>query len=176
MQKHLVMTLMGQDRVGIVDDVTKIVLQHGGNVDASRMARLGGEFAILMLVSLKEEQADALQTEMSKLREQGYELSIRPTERGYSQKFADWRSFDIKVKGADHEGIIHEITHHLAELGANIESIDTGMEPAPFGGTDLFTMSAVIVAPPELTTDALREELEVVGDQLNVDTEVLPHA
>lgn len=173
MQKQLVITLMGKDRVGIVDEVTKIVLGHGGNVDASRMARLEGEFAILMLVSLTEREADAFSGRMAALREQGYELSIRPTERGYARKFAGWRSCQIKVNGADHEGIIHEITHHLAELGVNIESMDTGMEPAPFGGTDLFTMSATVVVPPTLSLERLREDLEAAGDALNVDTEIV---
>jgi glycine cleavage system transcriptional repressor len=63
MQKNLVVTLTGQDRVGIVEQVTKKVLEYGGNVEASRMARLGGEFAVLMLVSIKADRLESLQQE-----------------------------------------------------------------------------------------------------------------
>jgi glycine cleavage system transcriptional repressor len=50
MRNHLVYTLTGSDRIGIVEEVTKMLLDHGGNVETSRMVRLGGEFAMLMLV------------------------------------------------------------------------------------------------------------------------------
>ena len=50
-QRNLVLTLTGPDRIGIVESVTGLLVARGGNVEMSRMARLGGEFAILMLVS-----------------------------------------------------------------------------------------------------------------------------
>ena len=52
MSKNFVLTLTGPDRIGIVERVTRVLLDRGGNVETSRMARLGGEFAILMLVSM----------------------------------------------------------------------------------------------------------------------------
>jgi len=52
MKRNLVLTLTGPDRIGIVEKVTGLLLERGGNVETSRMARLGGEFAVLMLVSL----------------------------------------------------------------------------------------------------------------------------
>ena len=79
MEKRLVLTLTGNDRIGIVDDVTKIVLTHLGNVESSRMARLGGEFAMLMLVSVPNAQHQNLDAALDGMRHQGFELSIRPT-------------------------------------------------------------------------------------------------
>jgi len=176
MQKRLVITLTGNDRVGIVERVTKIILAYQGNVDASRMARLGGEFAMLMLISIAEEQLADLETAFNELRNEGFELVIRPTERGFSKKFAGWHHYRIEVRGADHEGIIHEITRYLAKEGANVETIDTGTEDAPFGGTLLFTMSAKVVAPPNLSQAVVEEALEAIGDQMNVDVSVAPLA
>ena len=174
MQTPLVITVTGNDRVGIVDDVTEIILEYQGNVDASRMARLGGVFAMLMLVSVAEEQQEGLKTALEALRTQDFELSIRPTQRGTSQKFKGWHSYQIYVRGADHEGIIHEITHQLAQHKVNVETIDTGTEDAPFGGTKLFTMNATVFAPPNLSSEALQEELDAVGNELNVDIDILP--
>lgn len=172
MQKSLVITVTGPDRIGIVDDVTKLILAAHGNVDASRMARLGGVFAMLLLVSVAEEQTTALQKALEQLRAQEFELSIRPTERGVSKKFAGWHQYQLEVRGADHEGIIHEITHYLAKQGVSVETIDTGTEDAPFGGTRLFTMRAKVFSPPNLTLDSLQEEMDALGDELNVDIEI----
>ncbi|MEM7330803.1 MAG: ACT domain-containing protein [Chloroflexota bacterium] len=176
MRKYLVMTVNGQDKVGLVEEVTKLVLDFNGNVEASRMARLEGEFAMLMLVSVPEPQFKTFRQSVRDLRGLGYKISTKQTERGFSRKFAGWNVFQIKVTGADNEGLIYEITHHLAEKGINVERMDTGMRPAPFGGGALFTMSAVVVVPPTISISDLREDLEEIGDKLNMDTEVSYHS
>ncbi|MCA9995170.1 MAG: hypothetical protein KDE56_05450 [Anaerolineales bacterium] len=175
MRKNLVMTITGNDRVGLVEEVTRLILQYHGNVDSSRMARLGGEFAMLALISMPANQFEPLREGVRALRNQGYKVTTRETERGDSMRYAGWLPYLVTVNGADHEGIIHEITQHLADHGVNIETMDTGMVPAPMSGTPLFTMTAVVVAPPALSYHDLREELEDVGDSLNVDTEVTPY-
>ncbi len=175
MQKQLLITLTGNDRVGIVEDVTKIILAYQGNVDASRMAHLGGEFAMLMLVSVSEEHLVHLQEDLNSFSSQGFDLSTRPTKPSSTQKFDSWHSYQINVRGADHEGIIHEITRHLAEQAVNVETIDTGTEDAPFGGM-LFTMSATILMSPTISLAILQEGLEAVGAQFNVDITVEPLA
>ena len=175
MRKHLVMTLTGHDRVGIVEDVTKLLLGYDGNVEASRMSRLGGEFAMLMLLSVPAAKFEALSQGVLSLKDEGYAVTTRPTKRGYSAKYAGWLPYQIHVSGADHEGIIHHITHHLAQRGINIETMDTGMTYAPMSGTPLFTMTAIVVVPADLPYHNWRDELEAIGDSLNVDTEVSPY-
>lgn len=49
--QQLVVTASGPDRPGIVARLSKRVLDCGGNVELSRMARLAGEFSILMLIT-----------------------------------------------------------------------------------------------------------------------------
>ena len=175
MHKQLLITLTGNDRVGIVEDVTKIILAYQGNVDASRMAHLGGEFAMLMLVSVSEEHLAHLQEDLNRFSSQGFDLSTRLTKPSSTQKFEGWHSYQINVRGADHEGIIHQITRHLAEQEVNVETIDTGTEDAPFGGK-LFTMSATILMSPTTSLAVLQEGLEAVGTQFNVDITVEPLA
>ncbi len=48
---YLAITASGDDRVGLVERFTSRVLEAGGNIEESRMAVLGGQFSILMLVS-----------------------------------------------------------------------------------------------------------------------------
>ena len=175
MRKDLVLILTGHDRIGIVEQVTKEVLKYGGNIEASRMARLGGEFAMLMLVSVPAGELEKLSQGVDSLRDEGYEVTVRQTEQSDPVQYAGWMPYQVEVSGADHEGIIHHITHRLSEQGINIETLDTSMVEAPMSGTPLFMMAAVVLVPPALSYRALQDDLRTVGDGLNVDVEVSPY-
>lgn len=172
MQKNIVLTLTGHDKVGIVDSVTHLITERNANVESSRMARLGGEFAMLMLVSLSENNLSNLDKEFNALRADGYQISLVQTEDD-SRKYAGWLPYEIEVTGADHEGIIQEIAHHFALQGINIESMDTSAMPAPMSGTPLFTMSGIILVPPQANFHAWSDALEEICDRLNVSVQVM---
>ena len=174
MRTYIVFTLTGPDRVGIVESVTKFLLDLGGNVESSRMARLGGEFAMLVLVSLPSERFDDLERGVSELANQGYKVTTSKTGVGYVDTPPGWLSFQIEVEGADHEGIVHEVARYLSERGINIESMETGVTPAPLSGTPLFTMTATIAIPPALAGKEWEADLHGVGDRLNVEITVSP--
>jgi len=172
MNKEIVLTLTGHDRVGIVREITNLFVKYGGNVETSRMARLGGEFAMLALVTFDEGKLPELETDFSKLRSEGFQISLLQTEDDHTEKYAGWLPYQVEVLGADHEGIIHEITHHLAEQGINIEDMETSTSPAPMSGTPLFKMEATILVPPKLPFHQWSDGLEEIGDKLNVTVEV----
>src|SRR5436305_10602487 len=163
MQRNFVLTLTGPDRVGIVDRVTGLLLERGGNVETSRMARLGGEFAVLMLVSLPSEQAAGLDTNLERLTAQGYKVTTTQAEQTYAEAHPGWLPYRIEVQGADHEGIIHEVAHYLSERGINIESMDSETIPAPISGVPLFTMTAEAAVPPGLSGQGWEAGLEAIG-------------
>ncbi|HEY6873647.1 MAG TPA: ACT domain-containing protein [Geobacteraceae bacterium] len=172
MRTNIVFTLTGPDRVGIVESVTRLLLDHGGNVESSRMARLGGEFAMLMLVSLPPEQLSGLDRAVEGLTAQGYKVTTSRTAPGHAEPPPGWLPFQIGVEGADHEGIVHEVARYLSERGINIESMETGVTPAPLSGTPLFTMTALVAVPPALADQGWQAALEEVGNRLNVEITV----
>ena len=171
MPKNIVLTLTGRDKIGLVDRITEMVHKRGGNVESSRMARLGGEFAMLMLVKVADDAFANLDKDFQSLRGDGYRVNLTETEDD-SKKYAGWLPYAIEVSGADHEGIIHEISHHLAMQGINIENMDTSSTPAPMSGTPLFMMKGVILVPPKLNFHVWSDSLEEIGDRLNVTVEV----
>jgi len=171
MPKNVVLTLTGKDKIGLVDQVTSKVVDQGGNVESSRMAHLGGEFAMLMLVSVSDDKLEKLDQEFKDLRNANYQVSLIPTQDDIG-RYAGWLPYEIEVSGADHEGIIHEISHHLATLGINIESMDTSSTPAPMSGTPLFMMKGVVLVPPKLNFHEWSDSLEEIGDKLNVDVNI----
>ena len=75
MPNQIVFTLSGPDRVGIVEEVTRVMVDVGANVETSRMARLGGEFAIIMMAALPG-SADGLAAAFESLESQGYHVSF----------------------------------------------------------------------------------------------------
>jgi glycine cleavage system transcriptional repressor len=174
MGSKIVFTLTGTDRVGIVEEITGNLLKLGGNIETSRMARLGGEFAVLLLVDLPPGKNEELQQSMTELTTLGYKVTTTPTDFSYSQSHAGWLPFRIEVHGADHEGIVHRIAHTLAQKGINIESMETGNSRAPNSGALLFTMKALILAPPDLEEIILRKELEAAGLEQHIDIFLTP--
>ena len=172
MNKNLVLTLTGYDRVGIVKEITNVLAQNKGNVENSRMARLGGVFAMLALVELDEKNLPALEADLQKLRSEGFQVTFQETEDDHTKKFAGWLPYQIEVIGADHEGIIYEISQHLAEQGINFEDVETTTTPAPMSGTPLFKMQATVLVPPKLNFHKWSDALEEIGDKLNVTVEI----
>jgi glycine cleavage system transcriptional repressor len=172
MLKKIVLTLTGPDRVGIVDSVTEILVKVDGNVETSRMARLGGEFTMLMLISIGEDQFGNLEQGLTNLREQGFQVSTKQTESSYELKYAGWQPYQIEVHGADQEGIVHQVAHYLTQHGISIESMDTGIVPAPMSGTLFFSMNTVVLVPPHLSQKDWQANLDEVADQLNVEIKV----
>jgi len=172
MNKNIVLTLTGHDRVGIVKEITNVLVKNGGNVENSRMARLGGEFAMLALVELEEKDLSVFEADLQKLRDEGFQITLQQTEDDHSKKFVGWLPYQIEVLGADHEGIIYEIAQQLAELGINFEDVETTTAPAPMSGTPLFKMQATVLVPPNLPFHKWSDALEEIGDKLNVTVEV----
>lgn len=174
MPPNIVFTLTGPDRVGLVEDVTRVMLELGGNVETSRAVRLGGEFAILMLVTMPADKVGELDSAFLHLTSSGYRVTVGETEDSYEAAHRGWLPYSIEVRGADHEGIIHDIAHGLSQRGFNIESMDTGTSEAPVSGAPLFHMTALVVVPPELTEAQWLPELQEAASHANVDIDVTP--
>ena len=172
MQTNIVFSLTGTDRVGIVEEVTRLFFGLGGNVETSRMVRLGGEFAMLMLVTLPYDKLAELETSLTSLTAQGFKVTTQQTKLASTQFHPGGVPHHIQVTGADHEGIIHEIAHYLSERGINIEQMDTETSPAATSGTPLFSMNALVIVPSALLHQDWEDALEAVAQRLNVDVRV----
>ncbi len=172
MQKTFVLTVTGPDRIGIVERVTGLLFDHGGNVENSRMARLGGEFAILMLVAMPEAQIPMLDGDLAVLVADGYKVTTSGTARSGVGERPGWLPYRIEVAGADHEGIIHEVAHFLAGRGINIETVDSETTLAPVSGSPLFAMTARVVAPPTVAGQGWEAGLEEIAERMNLEIRV----
>lgn len=173
MKQHLVFSLIGADRPGLVDRITAAITAAGGNLEDSRMAVLGGEFAMIMLCTAEGEGAAGLE---QAVRGTAGDLEMLVTCKPTTPRapLPGTVPLAVHVRGADHEGIVHDIVHHLMERGASVATLDSQVTPAPHSGTPLFSMSMRVEAPASVSLAGLRRSLEDVAEPLNVDVEVEP--
>jgi glycine cleavage system transcriptional repressor len=169
MREHVILTASGRDRPGVLEEMTKLLLDYDGNVETSRMARLGGEFAMLMLVSTPAGRVDGLRAAVEALHRDDWEVQTRVTQVEGPVATPATYPCGITVAGADHLGIIHQIASYLARHGMNVETMNTAVVTAPMSGVPLFTMSGVVNVPDAVDTDRLRDELDELADDLGVD-------
>lgn len=171
-RKQLVLTASGRDRPGILEEVTRLIVKHDGNVESGRFQRLGGDFAMMMFVTAPEDRIDDLRETLSELHFVKFDVQTRLTEVADGEDETGAVVCSITVVGADHMGIIYQVTRYLADQGVNVESMATEVVAAPMSGTPLFTMSAVVRVPNKLSIEDLREALDYIGDELGVDTDL----
>ena len=171
MRQFFVFSLLGKDRAGLVDLISESLKRTSANLEDSRMAVLGEEFAMMILCSVPPAQAETLQNEVRKTAE-SLDLLCQCKATSARQSQAGMVPLQVAVKGMDHEGIVHDIVHHLVEKGISVDNLESQVVNAPYSGVPLFEMAMRIQAPASLSISTLRRHLQVVADQLNVDVDV----
>lgn len=170
---HLVLSAIGPDRPGIVDEVTEFLLRHRCSLEDSRMAILGGEFALVVLVVGQPGDITAVREGFPPFANEhgmvGTAKETKPTTAAAEQGFVP---FQVRAIGLDHEGIVHHIAHTLRELGANIESVETQSTSAPVSGAPMFALTMRIAVPARISPSQLQERMQATGDEVNVDLTV----
>lgn len=171
MREHLLLSLIGTDRTGLVDKITEAIAKNRGNVEGSRMAVLGGEFAMLVLVAVDSANRQTMETEVQKVAS-SLELTFhskRTTPRKPNQGTVP---LVVRVRGMDNEGLVHQVTRYLVGHGVSVETLDSQVGYAPHSGTPLFSMNMTVQSPASVSLSTLRRGLEEVGDRLNVDIDL----
>jgi glycine cleavage system regulatory protein len=166
MSTAIVITFTGPDRPGIVDRISGIVAEHGANWEESRNASLAGRFAGILKVTVPEQRTDALIAALRRLEVDG--LGVLVDRGAESTLHPDTRRLALELTGADHPGIVHDVSHVLAERGINIEELNTQRISAPMAGQALFTAEARLECPREVDLEALESALEALADDLMV--------
>ena len=137
MQSSYIVSFIGDDRPGLVEQLSQVIERHGGNWHESRLSQLGGKFAGLVLVSLLAEGAAALEADLKALSSTG--LSVRVTPSGESPATVGGRDITLRVVGPDRLGIVREISSALAQRAVNVVEMDSQVSSAPMSAEMLFS-------------------------------------
>jgi len=172
-KEFIIVNAVGSDRRGIVSDITKIVVDNGGNVGKSQAAKLGSHFGLSMLISIPKRESEALQASLTSLpglatscfvTDDPSAVTIAP-KIGYSGRFT--------LTGADNPGIVHRVTTIISNHHLHIDKMETSEEDAPFGGTSLFQMECIATAMSPLASgfnaEVIQDDLQNLGNMMNCD-------
>ncbi len=170
MAAYLVLTVLGEDRPGLVGSISQAIAAHGGNWLESRMSRLAGKFAGVLRASVPELQTEALAVALQELELQGLRLMI------------DWSAsdepaqpdqlFKLNLIGNDRVGIIRDISQALAAYGVNIDELNTDYVSAPMSGELMFKAVALIRVPYDVAVADLQANLDDLVHELIVDIDL----
>lgn len=170
MPVSLVLTLIGPDRPGLVEALSRTLAAHQANWLESRMARLADRYAGILIASVPEAHASALREALERLAEAGLRVHV---EVGLgAADLGEHRAVRLELTGQDRPGIVHEIAEALAALGVGIDELETRILSASWSGERLFECEAVLRVPASVRAGALREVLERLANELMVDLTV----
>jgi glycine cleavage system regulatory protein len=166
----IVLTIIGQDRPGIVDAVSDALARRGGNWLESSMARLAGQFAGVVRATIPADQLPALEADLRALA--GLKVAVSAVESDQtaaSDDTAARQGWVLELVGQDQPGIVHRVSHALAERGINLRELHTACFSAPMSGESMFRAVAALSLPEGADIDELRRRLESIAQQLALD-------
>ncbi len=170
---HVILTAIGADRPGLVDEVSEYAFSRGANIEDSRMVNLRGQFAMMVLLGGSEETISRLRQDLESLYRQ---TSLRGElhEAGPTTAGTEGLPFKLTGTALDQPGLVHRVSHLLRESHVNIESLETRLRPAPYTGAPMFDMELILAVPRTASLSQLRQNLMKLCDELNVDWELQP--
>lgn len=163
----LVLTVVGDDRAGLVAAVAGIVESHGGNWERSQLAELAGAFAGVIEVSVAAERSAELRAALTEL--EGMLTVTVYTGEGDAPGTGAVRDLEFTVLGNDHPGIVREISAALRAHDLSIERMTTQTRDAAMSGGRLFEASIVAKVPESVDLDAVTAEIERLAAEIQVD-------
>lgn len=170
---YLVITATGEDKIGLVDRLSGKITENGCNIEESRMAVLGGQFALIVLLSGPWNALSKLEGQMEALGEQ-LGLSIIHNRTQKRQLTQPTVPYSVEVVSMDHPGIVRNLAAFFSRNGINIEELQTDTYPAPHTGTPMFSVVMTVGVQADVHIPTLRGNFLDYCDDLNLDATFEP--
>ncbi len=170
MKSSYIITFIGDDRPGLVEQLSSVIERNGGNWHESRLSQLGGKFAGLILVSLPMEGGQSLETELTALAASG--LSVRVTATGERKPPAPGRDITLTVLGPDRAGIVREISRALAQRQINVLEMDSQVNSAAMSAEMIFSARIAAWIPEATDMDDLAVSLDEIANHMTLDIDL----
>ncbi|MEK9711824.1 MAG: ACT domain-containing protein [Thalassolituus sp.] len=167
MPEFLVLTVIADDKPGIVEKLSSAIADHDGNWLESRMAQMAGKFAGILRVSIPPENRKALISALSALDVAG--VQVRVETPASADKRNTSHQLEVSVVGNDRPGIVREVSKSLATLGVNVLELSTSCESAEMSAVPLFRSEILASVPDTVDNDAISDALEALSDDLMVE-------
>ncbi len=166
MNQYLVLTVISDDRPGVVQKLAQTISAHGGNWQESRMSHLAGKFAGILQVAVAEEHHAELRSALLALVGDGFQVVVENANQGSDSSLP---AYHFSVVGPDRTGIVAEISNAFAERHISVDELETDCSSMPWSGEPMFEATGIIHVPAQVDLDNLHDNLDVIADELAVD-------
>jgi glycine cleavage system transcriptional repressor len=169
----LAITACGDDKTGLVGQLSGKIADSGCSIEESRMAVLGGKFALVMLVSGPWHALSRLESQLPALGEQ-LGLVIVQERTGKQERTQQAVPYNIELVTMDRPGIVHSLSSFFARNGINIEDLQTSTYFAAQTGTPMLSLIMTVGIPSTVHIATLRGDFLDYCDDLNLDATFEP--
>jgi glycine cleavage system regulatory protein len=166
MPRFLVMTVIGPDRPGLVEELSKTIATHGGSWLESRMANLAGHFTGLLRVECPDDRHEELLSSLQGLTN----LTIHVAEE-LAGLDGNKKTLRFDVVANDRPGIVQQLASAIARTGGNVEDLTSSLESAPHAGHPVFRATGSVTVPADFEYVTLFAALEGLSPDLSVSVE-----
>jgi len=164
---NLIVTLMSDDKPGIVSQVAKTIAEHNGNWLDSHMVQLAGKFTGLLRIDVPDTSMTALSNDLKALSTQGIDTLIEQ-EKPLAEPLGNI-AVHFELSGPDRKGIVSEISKAFSIVGMSIDKMQTHCSSTPWSGEPLFEAKGVLLTSSATPLDALQDNLQQIQDELGLD-------
>ncbi len=173
MKNYLVISALGEDRSGIIDQLSQAITESSCNIRDTRMTVLGGEFAMLLLIEGNWNNVAKLETMLPGVGKR-LDLTITTKRTEERQTKTNLLPYGVEVVALDHPGIVHQLARFFSSRGINIEDMATGSYAAAHTGTPMYSVHMTVNVPADLQISVLRDDFMDFCDELNLDAVLEP--
>ncbi|MFV8817191.1 glycine cleavage system protein R [Haliea sp. E17] len=171
MSKTYIITFIGDDRPGLVEQLSSTIERHGGNWQESQLSQLGGKFAGLILVSLAGADGTELEEALKGLAASGLSVRVTPCSGAVASTEGE-HSIALSVLGPDRPGIVREISRALAQRQINVAEMESSVESAPMSGELLFRAAIRALVPADTDMGDLQDSLDTIANQMTLEIDL----
>lgn len=168
MKSHILLSSMGRDHPGILQRIANKIKKYDANIETQRISTLGGDFTILLSISMKDENVEPLLTVLNDMKTDElfiYAKKITPDALDES----NGQKKELIVKGVDQIGITDVIASITSETGVNITSI---VQDITHEKTPKLNFRAELAIPKDTNTDELSRRLKSMEKELYVSVDL----
>lgn len=173
MTTTLVLTVIGDDRAGLVKALADVIEQGGGNWERSHLSELAGKFAGIVTVTVPEDRAAALRAALEPLNGL-LDVSVHDTAAAEAGGEAREPGQELRIEllGNDRPGIVGAVSGVLTKHHLSVAELQSSTRDAPMAGGRLFEAKALVSVPQGADLDALQADLEELATEIMVDLNV----
>jgi glycine cleavage system transcriptional repressor len=172
-KNYLVVSALGEDTPGLVDELSRAIVECDCRIEDCRMTVLGDEFVVILMVQGNWNTLAKLEVQLKRL-EQSLGLMIVTKRTGERKREGDALPYTVEVISVYQPGIVYALAHFFSSRAISIEDLIAHSYEAPHTHAHMFSVNVVIGIPAHMHIALLREEFMDLCDDLNLDAVMEP--